>query len=152
MKLDWKIFLNILEHYFDIMMTCILLVTKYCATYCDTNININQEIVIISDKWIYRKKILLTVALWKIVYLGQIDGVAIDQRHEYDDVPRRPFRSGEDVQERRAESQRVRDGEAVDHAEHSEQKTNQAHNSEDETIKFGRFSSRRSRYGCNKLT
>lgn len=88
----------------------------------------------------------------KIIYLGQIDGVAIDQRHEHDDVPRRPSGSREDVQERRSESQGVRDAEADNRTERHEEKTNQAHNSERETVEFGRSSSRRSRYVCNKFT
>lgn len=86
-------------------------------------------------------------ALWKIVYLGQIDGVAIDQRHEHDDVPRRSSGGREDVQERRTEPQGVRDGEADDRAKyHPEEKTNQAHNSEHATVEsHSRSSSRRSR-------
>ncbi|XP_025985970.1 uncharacterized protein LOC105207956 isoform X2 [Solenopsis invicta] len=88
----------------------------------------------------------------------QIDGVAIDQRHEHDDVPRRSSGSREDIQERRAEPQGVRDGEVVGRTEHPEysaylehhkQKTNQAHNSDKrETVEFGRSSSRRSRYAA----
>ncbi|XP_077264547.1 uncharacterized protein LOC143898741 isoform X2 [Temnothorax americanus] len=76
----------------------------------------------------------------------QIDGVAIDQRHEHDDVPRRSSGSREDVQERRTEPQGVRDGEAVDRTEYPEQKTNQAAHPKHTTVEFGRFSSRRSRY------
>ncbi|XP_072753935.1 uncharacterized protein [Anoplolepis gracilipes] len=75
----------------------------------------------------------------------QIDGVAIDQRYEHDDVPRRPSGSREDVQERRTESQGVRDGETHDRGEYPEQKTDQAH-FERTTVKFGSSSSRRSRY------
>jgi len=91
-------------------------------------------------------------ALWKIVYLGQIDGVAIDQRYEHDDIPWRSSGSREDVQERRSEPQRVREAEADDRTEHPEEKTNQAYNRERATVEFGRSSSRRRRYGCNKLT
>lgn len=92
-------------------------------------------------------KVLLIAALWKIVYLGQIDGVAVDQRHEHDDVPRRPSGSREDVQERRAEPQGVRDGKADDRSEYpeqSEQKTDQAH-LERTTVEFGSSGSSRSR-------
>lgn len=100
------------------------------------------------------KGISLTAALWKIVYLGQIDGVAIDQRHEHDDVPRRSSGSRKDIQERRAEPQGVRNGEVDERTEYPEQKANQAHNPERgvTTVELSSSSSRRSRYSCNKLT
>ncbi|XP_011632364.1 uncharacterized protein LOC105424030 isoform X2 [Pogonomyrmex barbatus] len=79
----------------------------------------------------------------------QIDGVAIDQRHKHDDVPRRSSGSREDVQERRAESKGVRDEETDGGAKYPEEKTNQAHNPElQPTIKFGRSGSRWSRHAA----
>ncbi|XP_020281066.1 uncharacterized protein LOC109853392 isoform X2 [Pseudomyrmex gracilis] len=75
----------------------------------------------------------------------QIDGVAVGQRHEHDDVPRRSPGGREDVQERRPESQGVRDGETVDRAEHLEQETDQEHRGR-AAVEFGRFGGRRSRY------
>lgn len=79
-----------------------------------------------------------------MVYLGQIDGVTVDQQHEHDDVPRRPLGGGEDVQERRPEPQGVRDGEANDRSEH-ESKTDQAYLDQSSTVEIGRSGSRRSR-------
>ncbi|XP_070156078.1 uncharacterized protein [Polyergus mexicanus] len=75
----------------------------------------------------------------------QIDGVAIDQWHQHDDVPRRPSGSREDVQKRRAEPQGIRDGEIDDRTEYPEQKTDQTH-FERTTLELGSSGSRRSRY------
>ncbi|KAL0117861.1 hypothetical protein PUN28_008924 [Cardiocondyla obscurior] len=80
----------------------------------------------------------------------QIDGVAFDQRHEHDDIPRWPFGGRKDVQDRRAEPQRVRDGKAVDRTERPEEETNKAHKPEHATVELGgRFSSGRSRYASS---
>lgn len=78
----------------------------------------------------------------------QIDGVAVSQRHEHDDVPRGSLGSREDVQERRAESQGVRDEEVGDRGEHPEEKTHQEHPHAhfNGTTELGRSGSRWSRY------
>lgn len=79
-----------------------------------------------------------------MVYLGQIDGVAVDQRHEHDDVSRGSVGSREDIQERRAEPQGVRDAAADDRGEYPEEKTDQEH-AQRPNVELGRSSSRWSR-------
>ena len=88
-----------------------------------------------------------------MIYLGQIDGVAVNQRHEHNDLPRRASGSRKDIQERRSEPQGVRDAEADERTEHPEEKTNQEHSVDSRTtVEFGRSGSGRSRYDCNILT
>lgn len=59
-----------------------------------------------------------------MVYLGQVDGVTVDQRHEHDHVTRGTPGGREDLQERGPEPEGVRKGQ-TDAANYPEEKTYQ---------------------------
>lgn len=81
-----------------------------------------------------------------MAYLGQVDGVTVNQRHQHYDVARRSLRSREDLQERRSEQEGVRERQSDNITDYIEKTTDQEHIERGSSLEFSGSRSSRSRF------